>query len=80
MKIEPVLFPSIFFKITNPCVRRSFLTLPLPSLLISTPYTNRGGGSAGPPAILKTIAPMNVKFCRVLETFLKVLEMSKLST
>ena len=31
------------------------------------------GGSAGPPAILKTIASMKLKFCRVLDT-LKVLE------
>ena len=39
-----------------------------------------GGGSAGLPAILKTVASMNVNFCRVLETSLNVLEMSKLFT
>ena len=33
-----------------------------------------------PHAILKTVAPMSVKFCRVLETYLNVLEMSKLFT
>ena len=33
-----------------------------------------------PPAISKTVAPMNVKFCRILETPLKVLEMLKLFT
>ena len=58
------------------------LTLPLPSLL--APFTKGGGGGGGgtsrPPAILKTIAPMNMKFCRVLETPLKVLEMLKLFT
>ena len=53
------------------------LTLPLPSLLVPTPYTN-GGGLAGPPIILKTFAPMNVKFCRVLETHFNVLGMLKL--
>ena len=33
-----------------------------------------------PPAISKTVTPMNLKFCRVLETPLKVLEMLKLFT
>ena len=31
--------------------------------------------SAGLPAISETVAPMNVKFCRVLETSLNILEM-----
>ena len=56
------------------------LTLPLPSLLVPTPFTKGGGGRADPPAISKTVAPMNLKFCRVLETPLKVLEMLKLFT
>ena len=56
------------------------LTLPLPSLLVPTPFTNWGGGGgrAESPAISKTVAPMNVNFCMVLETPLKVLEMLKL--
>ena len=58
------------------------LTLPFPSLLVPTyPHLLQGGGGrADPPAISKTVAPMNVKFCRVLETPLKVLEMLKLFT
>ena len=40
----------------------------------------RGGGSAGPPTILKTVASMNLKFCTVLETSFNVLEMLKLLT
>ena len=45
-------------------------------------FTNGGGGGAQAdlPAISKTVAPMNVKFCRVLEKPLKVLEMLKLFT
>ena len=57
------------------------LTLPFPSLLVPTPFTKGGGGGSSrppPPAISKTVAPMNMKFCRVLETPLKVLEMFKL--
>ena len=53
------------------------LTLPFPSLLVPTPG---GVGRADPPAISKPVVPMNVKFCRVLETPLKVLEMLKLLT
>ena len=37
-----------------------------------------GGVEPIPPAISKTTAPMNLKFCRVLETSLKVLEMLQL--
>ena len=42
----------------------------------------QGGSSrhTPPPAISKTVGPMNVKFCRILETPLKVLEMLKLFT
>ena len=43
----------------------------------------RGGGgdrADPPPAISETVDPMNVKFCRVLETPLKVLEMLRLFT
>ena len=43
------------------------LTLPLPNHLVPTPYTKKGG-SLDPPAISKAIAPMNLKFCSVLET------------
>ena len=43
-------------------------------------YQGGGGGSSRPPAISKTVAPMKLKFCRVLETPLKVLEMLKLFT
>ena len=55
----------------------SLTPLPLPSRLVPTPYT-KGGGSAGRPAISKTIPPMNLKFCRVLEASFTVLEMLKL--
>ena len=46
------------------------------------PHLLPGGGGvrSDPPTISKTVAPMNVKFCRVLETPLKVLEMLKLFT
>ena len=58
------------------------LTLPLPSLLVPTPYTKAGGegGRPDPPAISKTVGPMSVKFCRVSETSLNILEMLKLFT
>ena len=36
---------------------------------------NTKGGSAVHPAISKILGPMNLKFCRVLEACLKVLEM-----
>ena len=39
-----------------------------------------GGGGGEPPAILKTVAPMSVKFCMVLRTPLNVPEMLKLFT
>ena len=40
-----------------------------------------GDGSSGPPqAISETVDPMKVKFFRVLETPLKILEMLKLFT
>ena len=45
------------------------------------PFTKLGkGGLAGwpDPAISKTLVSMNMKFCRVLETSLNVLEMLKL--
>ena len=42
-------------------------------------YFTKGGCSLpNPPAISETVAPMNLKFCRVLETSLNVLEMLKL--
>ena len=59
-----------------------YLSLPLQSLLVPTPFTKGGGGgeSGRLPAISKTFAPMNVKFCRVLETPSKVFEMLKVFT
>ena len=51
----------------------TFLTLPLPSFLVPTPFTK--GGRPDPSDISNTIFPMNLKFCRVLETSLNVLEM-----
>ena len=44
------------------------------------PFYQGGGGRADPPSISKTVPLMSVKFCRVLETPLKVLEMLKLFT
>ena len=46
------------------------LTLPFLSRLVPTPFTKEG--LARFPAISKTIAPMNLKFCRILETSLIV--------
>ena len=63
--IEIHFFVISFFRI-------SFITLPLQSLLVPTPFT-KGRGSTGPNAISKPIVPMNVKFSRVFETFLNVL-------
>ena len=45
------------------------LTLPVPSLLVPTTDTR-----AGPPAISKTLGPMSLKFCRLFEISLNVLE------
>ena len=56
------------------------LNPPFASLLVPTPFTQGGEGRADPPAISKTVAPMNVRFCRALETPSKVLEMLKLFT
>ena len=55
-------------------------TLSLPSRLVPTTFTKGGGGggSAGPLAISKTVVPVNVKFCRVLETPLNFLEILNL--
>ena len=49
------------------------ITLPVPSLLVPTPDT---GGGVGRTllAISKTLGPMNLKFCRILETSLNVLK------
>ena len=51
----------------------AILTLSVPSLLVPTPDT-KGGGRPDPSAISKTLSPMNLKFCRILEAFLNVLE------
>ena len=70
LKLPNLKKPSGFLK------NLKSITLTLPSLLVPTPFTKGGGGRADPPAISKTVAPMNVKFCSVLETPLKVSEMS----
>ena len=57
---------------------QTILTHPLPSLLVPTPFTKEVGGPGR--AISETVAPMTVKFCRVLESPLKGLEMLKLFT
>ena len=57
------------------------LTLPLLSLLAPTPIPGGVGGWPDPsPAISKTVVPMNLKFCGILETSINVLEMLKLFT
>ena len=48
------------------------LTLLVPSLLVPTPDTK--GGQPDPLAIIKTLGPMSMKFCSILEASLKVLE------
>ena len=55
-----------------------FSTFPVPSLLVPTPDTK--GGQPDPPAISRTVVPMNMKFCMVLETSLNMLAMLKLLT
>ena len=51
---------------------------------LSTNTLFQGGGGGGcwpdPAAISKTVAAMNVKFCRVLVTSVNVLKMLKLLT
>ena len=37
--------------------KMNVLTLPVPSLLVPTPYTKGGGGSSRPPSYLKTRCP-----------------------
>ena len=54
------------------------LTLPLPNLVV--PHLLPRGGVAGPPAVSKTVAPMNLTFFRVLDKSFNVLEMLKLFT
>ena len=54
-----------------------FLTIPVPSFLVPTPYNKGGGCQLDPPAISKTVVPMNMKFRMVLETSLNVPEMLK---
>ena len=40
-------------------------------------WTLPRGYRPDPPAIPKTVAPLNMKFCRVLVTYLNVLEILK---
>ena len=59
------------------------LALPLPRLLVPTPFTKGGGGGGGfgrTPSYLKSRCPYEREICMVLETHLKVLEMLKLFT
>ena len=56
--------PEIIKIFINPSCTKTF----------GTPTLYQGGGVAGPPAISNTVAPMNLKFCRVLETSFNVLE------
>ena len=53
-----------------------------PFLFLPILFTKGEGGRLEPipTAISETVSPMNVKFCRVLETPLKVSEMLKLFT
>ena len=69
------LFISLQQKVLQKLLNPSFF-----KPLVPTPFTNGGGGGASRPLKLsqKAVVPMNVKFCRVLETPLKVLEMLKL--
>ena len=55
----------------NPSFTKSFGT---------QPFTKGGGRRADPSAISKTVAPIDLKFGRVLERPLQVLEMLKLFT
>ena len=55
-------------RIVNPSFTKPFGT--------HTLYQGVGVGR-NPPAISKTVAPMNAKFCRLLETSLNVLEILK---
>ena len=55
------------------------LTLPLPNLLVPTPFTKGGGGFGRTPSYLNR-CPYEREIGRVLETHLKVLEMLKLFT
>ena len=69
--------PRAFNLGTLVTVVTAVLTLPIPSLLVHTPDTKGGGGGEGltdAPAISKILGLMNLKFCRVLETFLNVSE------
>ena len=73
--LQITLYKNILTEIQ---IAKELLTLPLPSLLVPTPFTK--GVEPTPQAISKTVAPMNVQFCKVLETPLKVLEMLELFT
>ena len=77
-KFDSILFATDLEKafdfVDHKCIFDTVI-LPLPTL-----YTNGGGVQSNPPAISKTVVPMNVKFCRVLQTSLNVLEVLNLFT
>ena len=58
------------------------LTLPVPSLLVPTPYTHGGGGGGWmePPPKSKNCCSNEHEICMVLKTSLNVLEMLKFFT
>ena len=59
---------------------RYIFTFPALNPSFSKPFGTHNFYQGNPAAISRTVAPMNLKFCRVLETPLKVLEMLKLFT
>ena len=63
------IFKVVFF-INSSCTKPKTHTL----------HRGGGGGVGRTPATSKTLAPMNLKFCRVLETSFNILEILKLFT
>ena len=66
---------------TRACVHQQLNPSFITPFAIGTHTLYQGGrGSVRPPAISKTIALMDLKFCRILETPFNVLEILKLFT